>query len=213
MSPNSNELSMLIVRNYVLQARDLVIADMREEDERQQRGGAAAARSPSALRTPDNWWGDNEDMPLAYVVSSAPVAALSSDDVQIPEIGQRLSSADRTLRIADILTQIPVCAHLAERQLRQLTAMGATQSVEAGRVLFHEGDPADKVYLILAGKVTIYKQDGDGSEIELARFGTGEFFGEMALFERGVRSAAVRALEPCKFFVFNGEQFLAMVLG
>ena len=216
MSPNSNELSMLIVRNYVLQARDLVIAEMLEEDERRRRGGAAAveaSRPPSALRTTDNWWGDNEDMPLAYVVSSAPVAAISSDDVQTPEVGQSLSSADRTMTIEDTLAKIPVCAHLSDHQLGQLTAMGATQSAKAGRVLFHEGDPADKVYLILEGKVTIYRQDGDGSEIELARFGKGEFFGEMALFERGVRSAAVRALEPCEFFVFDGEQFLAMVLG
>jgi hypothetical protein len=35
----------------------------------------------------------------------------------------------------------------------------------------------------------------------------------MALFGRGVRSAAVRAPEPGEFFVFDGEQFPAMVLG
>jgi CRP-like cAMP-binding protein len=109
-----------------------------------------------------------------------------------------------------------VCAAAAKnfsQPLRRLTDLGSTEHAEAGRVLFQEADRADKVYLILDGRVRIYGRDGNRNEIELATFGRGEFFGEMALFDRGVRSASVKALEPCELFTFDGEKFLAMVLG
>jgi CRP-like cAMP-binding protein len=58
----------------------------------------------------------------------------------------------------------------------------------------------------------VYQHGPAGEEIEVATLGGGDFFGEMALFDRGVRSASVRALEPCRLFVFDGEKFLTMVL-
>jgi CRP/FNR family cyclic AMP-dependent transcriptional regulator len=49
----------------------------------------------------------------------------------------------------------------------------------AGTVLFREGDPGEKMFLIRAGKANIVKRISD-SEITLAVLGPGEFFGEMA---------------------------------
>ena len=223
MSPNSSELSMLIVRNYVLKARDLVIDEVLEENKKRGRGDAPEEgrfKPPSAARTTENWWGDNEDIPSEYLSPSAaasfegasrrpPVGASHAD----AQIDRGLSSEAGEATIEDILAKIPVCSHLTGAQLRRLAETGGMESVEAGRVLFSEGDVADKVYVILGGRVKIYRHDRDRGEAELATFGRGEFFGEMALFDRGVRSAAVKTLEACEFFVFDGDKFLATVLG
>src|SRR5207248_7643060 len=54
---------------------------------------------------------------------------------------------------------------------------------KAGTVLFREGDPGDRMFVIRAGKVNISKRISD-REMTLAVLGPGEFFGEMALLER-----------------------------
>jgi CRP-like cAMP-binding protein len=37
--------------------------------------------------------------------------------------------------------------------------------------------------------------------------------GEMALFDKGVRSACVKTIEPSKFLIFEGDKFLELLLG
>lgn len=49
--------------------------------------------------------------------------------------------------------------------------------------------------MILRGKVEVFKKDEKENEVKLAEFGRGNFFGEMSLFESGVRSAALELLK------------------
>lgn len=58
----------------------------------------------------------------------------------------------------------------------------------AGAVVFEEGDPGSRMYVIQSGEVRIVKRVGT-RDITLARLGAGEAFGEMALLERQPRSA------------------------
>ena len=61
-----------------------------------------------------------------------------------------------------------------------------------GEVIIREGDAGDCMYEILDGLVEVL-QEREGEEVRLAVLGKGEFFGEMAIFEREKRSATVRA--------------------
>ena len=61
-----------------------------------------------------------------------------------------------------------------------------------GEVIIREGDAGDFMYEILDGLVEVL-QEREGEEVRLAVLGKGEFFGEMAIFEREKRSATVRA--------------------
>ena len=97
--------------------------------------------------------------------------------------------------------------------MKELISSGKTKSIEAGTVIISEGDKADKVYLIIQGKIKVYKKDSSGFETELATIEKGNMFGEMALFENGLRSASVKSIEPCKFFIFEGDKFLDVLLG
>ena len=190
MSPNSNELSMLNVRNYVCKACELVINELLEDEqlEIESVGDRDFIESQPTNRTTENWWGEDECIPISYLIPST----------------------DLTLK--DMLEKVPVCAHLTDSQLNELVGIGKTESVQSGQILFYEGDEAEKVYLLISGKAKVYKLDSDRSEIELAILNSGDFFGEMALFDRGIRSAAIRALEACELCVIDGDKFLDIVL-
>jgi L-2,4-diaminobutyrate decarboxylase len=188
MSPNSNEISMQIVRNYVLKARDFVIEAIVEQGQ-EMAGQQGEKKSDSGPRTTENWWGDNEYIPLKYLVSS------------------------NTMSIEETLKNNPFCAHLNDDQVKKLLTGCKTVSIPAGKVICNEGDKADKVYLILDGKVKVYKDDKQGHETELAILEKGNMFGEMALFDKGFRSASVKSIDTCQLLIFDGDKFLELILG
>jgi len=70
---------------------------------------------------------------------------------------------------------------------------GALGSVyKDGDVIVRQGDLADCMYVVQSGEVEVV-QATSGGEQRLALLGSGDFFGEMAVFEKEVRSATVRA--------------------
>ncbi len=74
-----------------------------------------------------------------------------------------------------------------------------------GTTLFAEGDAGDRAYLIAAGEVDILIER-DGREIVLAHRGTGEIIGEMALLDRGPRSASARVTRAAEVIAVSQRQ-------
>jgi CRP-like cAMP-binding protein len=75
-----------------------------------------------------------------------------------------------------------------------------------GETVIRQGDHGDCLYVIQEGKVEIIDETGD-REIRLAELGETEFFGEMGLFERDVRSCTVRALGDAKIMTIDKRNF------
>jgi CRP/FNR family cyclic AMP-dependent transcriptional regulator len=78
----------------------------------------------------------------------------------------------------------------------ELTALGLSlreRSLRRGQVLFHEGEMGEEMFVVLRGSIVISKPVKERVEQVLARMGTGDFFGEMSLFDRSPRSATVQA--------------------
>ncbi len=84
----------------------------------------------------------------------------------------------------------PALSELASRLFRERT-------FAFGEVLFSEGDVPDGMYVIVEGTVRALV-DHDGTEVSLARFGPGEFFGETSLLDGSLRTATVRASESVR---------------
>jgi CRP-like cAMP-binding protein len=61
-----------------------------------------------------------------------------------------------------------------------------------GEIIIRQGEAGDSMFVIQAGSVEVI-EESDGGEVLLAVLEQGDFFGEMAIFEREVRSATVRA--------------------
>jgi len=81
---------------------------------------------------------------------------------------------------------------------------------QAGETIVRQGEPGQCMYVIQSGQVVVVQQKGD-SEIPLAVLSKGDFFGEMALFEREVRSATVRALNDSRVLTVDKRTFLRRI--
>jgi len=62
-----------------------------------------------------------------------------------------------------------------------------------GAVIVREGEPADALYVLASGRARVVKRGDNGDEVPLDVLRAGDVFGEMALLERTVRTATVRA--------------------
>lgn len=111
-----------------------------------------------------------------------------------------------------ILKQVPILDCLSEAQLQKLVQGGETISLESGEIVYHEGDEANSMHIIVDGKVRIYKCDSQGNEVDLKVMKTGDFIGEFAMLDNQPRSASVSCLTACSFFVLNREHFLELLL-
>jgi CRP-like cAMP-binding protein len=80
----------------------------------------------------------------------------------------------------------------------------------AGAVIFEEGDPGSRMYVLRSGRVKITKRVGD-TDITLAILGAGDFFGEMALLEGLPRSAAAVVLEEAALIEVDQETFESLI--
>jgi CRP/FNR family cyclic AMP-dependent transcriptional regulator len=63
-----------------------------------------------------------------------------------------------------------------------------------GHVIFSEGEPGDRLYIILSGKVKIGRRSADGRENLLAVFGPSDMFGELSIFDPGPRTSTATAV-------------------
>lgn len=83
-------------------------------------------------------------------------------------------------------------AGMSEDEITSVLMLGEERSVKKSGALFHRGDPADGVWLIESGMVSIVADQSDNST-RLSTFGPGQFVGEMGFIDGGTRSATALA--------------------
>ena len=81
-----------------------------------------------------------------------------------------------------------------------------------GETIFEEGSVGDDFYIISEGEVSV-RTGGAGGEgsVERARLQTGDFFGEMALFDDEPRSASCVAATACTLLVLDRGRFYGLI--
>lgn len=84
------------------------------------------------------------------------------------------------------------------------------RNYRSGEVIVMQGESGDCMYVIQSGQVEVMQRLGS-EEVRLAVLGPGDFFGEMALFEREVRSATVRALGEARVLTVDKRTFMNRV--
>ncbi|MEZ0369756.1 MAG: nitric oxide synthase oxygenase [Candidatus Sericytochromatia bacterium] len=84
-----------------------------------------------------------------------------------------------------------------------------TRKLAAGEIVFHQGDPGEDFYLVIAGSVAVFK-DVEGSPTFKVRLGPGQCFGELALIGGKPRQATVLAQEPAEVLCLEGKRFLEL---
>ncbi len=106
----------------------------------------------------------------------------------------------------DVFMQAPLFAALDLDGATALRASLKETVVGKGETLFHEGEPGDRMYVILEGKVKLGQTSSDGRESLLGVLGPGEMFGELSLFDPGLRTSTATALTDAVVLGMGNEQ-------
>ena len=102
-------------------------------------------------------------------------------------------------------------ADVPSDELQQVLTIARRRPFDRGEVVFHEGDPADSLHLIVSGRFAVRIRTPLGDTTLLAIYGPGEAFGELALIAPpSNRSATVVALEAAETRSVFREDFEAL---
>ena len=118
-------------------------------------------------------------------------------------------NAPRKTISAGSLRRIKILADLKDAQLAHLAEFLEAQDVSQFSVIFRQGDSSDSMFLVMAGELRA-RTVVNGKETILATFGPGDFFGDMALFDHGPRSAHEVANVNSTLFKISSTAFERM---
>ena len=103
---------------------------------------------------------------------------------------QRIEPSREQLRAEALLSDIPLFSEVPPRRLRDIALIARRETFRAGETIVRMGEPGSTMYVLHSGRVNVVRERGDWAVV-LASLGPGEFFGELALFDRQPRSATV----------------------
>ena len=105
------------------------------------------------------------------------------------------------------LTADTFFAGLDEAERQSLLAIGVKRAFPRGAVLMFQGDPDDRVMVLLSGRVKVAHTDASGRDLMLSIRDPGDVLGELALIDRAPRVATVCTLEAAQVLVMPAEIF------
>lgn len=119
--------------------------------------------------------------------------------------------------MADIFERIlflkksPVFEYVDTDDLRRVARELEEQKLFSGDRVFECGDYADRMYLVLSGKIGISLQADSKQPDYIVEFGAGDCFGEMGILDDHARSATAHVLEDCLVLALEKERLHGLV--
>ena len=111
----------------------------------------------------------------------------------------------------DLLRQCPLFAGLQEKDLQKIRAIATPRQFRKREVLFSDGGEAKGFYVILSGKVKLYKISPVGKELILHVVSAPDTFAEAALFLEGTYPAFAEALMDSQLLFFPKRNFIELI--
>jgi CRP/FNR family cyclic AMP-dependent transcriptional regulator len=105
--------------------------------------------------------------------------------------------------MTDLLKKIPLFENLSEYELEEIQKICAKEVHAKDTIMFLEGDPGNRCYVIVRGEVRISKYIPNIGEEALAVLKPGDYFGEMALIDNFPRSANAVANTDIEVLAIN----------
>ena len=103
----------------------------------------------------------------------------------------QLESRIRTLQ------SMPIFHDIDRETVAAIVSACSTVEIANGSYFFHEGDPANSMYVLERGHAAVYRQ-WQSKQVRLRELTEGECFGEVALMDHSPRSATLQALSHCE---------------
>lgn len=105
------------------------------------------------------------------------------------------------------LSKVALFSGLTRPALELIARIAAEETHPLGTLIFEHGQPGEKLYVILEGRVRISRNVPGMGEEALAILGPGAVFGEMALIDAAPRSADARIHERCRLLALPKDAF------
>ncbi len=110
--------------------------------------------------------------------------------------------------LAAFLRSVPLFAELDDGCLAILARVCHTRTIQKGKYLFCQNDPADCAYIVYSGAVSILLSTPDGRELVINEMRPGDCFGELALLTGSTRSASAMARQASQLVIIPRDEFL-----
>lgn len=110
-----------------------------------------------------------------------------------------------------MLKQMPLLIGLPEATLQALAAITTPLERPAGATLQLEGEQAEAMYLVAAGRVKLYRLSTGGREQVLGVVGAGGLFNAVPIFDGGPCPASAEALDEVLLLALPRQQLLALI--
>lgn len=117
-----------------------------------------------------------------------------------------------TNAMLNLLAHLSLLAGLPERDLAALAEVTRVDHFEREAVLFSQGAPCDRVWLLRAGEIKIVHQELDGREVILEVMSPGEVFGGAVLFMEA-HPATAKAMTAVETVSFSSEAYARLLDG
>lgn len=111
----------------------------------------------------------------------------------------------------DLLRRCPLFAGLKERDLQKIKTIALPRQLRKREILFSDGEEARGFYVILSGKVKLYKISPEGKEQILHVVSAPDAFAEAALFLEGSYPAFAEALNDSQLLFFPKRHFIQLI--
>jgi CRP/FNR family transcriptional regulator len=115
--------------------------------------------------------------------------------------------------IEQLLRTSYLCSELDEGELNKLVRIIRVRKLKKKELLFFEGEPAAGFYILLKGRVRVYKASPDGKEYTLHLIDPGQMFAEAAIFTGKGYPANCSALEDSTAAFIPKDRFLELIKG
>jgi CRP-like cAMP-binding protein len=118
--------------------------------------------------------------------------------------------AERSATVA-FLSSVPLLKGIPERELAELADLLRRRELGVGETLWHEGEEAAGMVLIVDGRVSLSVRLPGERTVEFTSAGAGEVLGEVPLLDGGQHSATARVVEPAGLLWLSRADFTALV--
>ncbi len=115
------------------------------------------------------------------------------------------------MAMIELIAGIPLFRGLTKDQLSELADIVIDQTFQRGQTIFNEGEDATGLYIVVSGRIKVFKLSADGKEQILHIFGAGEPFGEVPMFMGGRFPANSETLEKSRIFFFPRKAFVDLI--
>jgi CRP/FNR family transcriptional regulator len=111
----------------------------------------------------------------------------------------------------DLMRRCPLFAGLKEDDLKRIRAIASLKQMEKKQILFSDGEEARGFYVILSGRVKLFKVSPEGKEQILHVVSAPDAFAEAALFLEGTYPAFAEAMTDGQLLFFPRRDFLQLI--